>query len=201
MIISSLTLITSIAASSLHLLTKDNNDSSNIPDLKKNQFKKIFISHSTKDKEIVEEFVDLVEHLGLRKENIFCTSFDEYSIELGENFLDRIKKELKNNPLVIFMFSDNFFKSEICLCEMGATWALSHTYIPILIPPFDFKDIKGVLPNTQGFIITNKEKFNSFKIFIEEHFDIKNSLDHTSWERKRDRAIDNIKKAGRKKIR
>ena len=58
---------------------------------------KIFISHSSKDKLIVEELVDLLETIGLNNKQIFCSTLEGYSIGLGENFLERIKNELDNN--------------------------------------------------------------------------------------------------------
>jgi len=77
------------------------------------------------------------------------------------------------------------------LCEMGATWIKTSEHIPILIPPFDFENIKGVIPLTQGFKINDSLKLNLFKEKLEKVFDI-NPIDFTSWERKRDRIIKRI---------
>lgn len=153
---------------------------------------KIFISHSHLDKNVVEEIIDSLENIGIKSNQIFCSSFDGYGVKFGEDFLERIKNELNQNVLVLFVLSENFYKSPICLCEMGATWARTSLHIPILIPPFDFKDIKGVIPLTHGFKINQKEKLNSFKTRIEEIFKIENKIDYAIWERKRDRMISRI---------
>ena len=56
--------------------------------------KKIFISHASKDKDLVGELIDLLENIGLDSHQIFCSSFEGYGIPLGEDFLEIIKKEL-----------------------------------------------------------------------------------------------------------
>jgi hypothetical protein len=155
--------------------------------------KKIFISHSSKDSDIVEELINVLETIGLKSSSIFCTSFGEYGISLGENFLERIKNELSENDLVLFLISDNFYSSPVCLCEMGATWVQSKVHIPILVPPFKFEQIKGVIPLSQGIYIDNSKDLNLLKENIEESFSIDNKMKFSSWERKRDRILERIK--------
>jgi len=155
---------------------------------------KIFISHSSKDKDVVEELIEILESIGLNSTQIFCSSFEGYGIEFGENFLDRIKDELDKDVLVIFLLSNNFYKSPICLCEMGATWVKTNQHIPILIPPFGFGDVKGVIPLTHGFKITEGAALNQFKNQIENIFNLKENLNFSTWERKRDRIINRIEK-------
>jgi TIR domain len=150
---------------------------------------RIFISHSSQDAPFVEELVDLLELIGIQGEKIFCTSFTGYGIDLGENFLDVIKEELHSDTLVLFILSTNFYSSPICLCEMGATWVLTKEHIPILIPPFNFSDVKGVIPLTQGFRINDELKLNLFKEKIESIFGVSSNLNQSAWERKRDRIV------------
>ena len=157
-----------------------------------NKVNKIFISHSKKDKDFVEEIIELLETIGLKSNQIFCSSFEGYGIELGQDFLQKIKQELDSQVLVLFILSENFYNSPICLCEMGATWIKTNQHIPILIPPFEFNDIKGVIPHTQGFKINDKSKINLFKQNIENNFTIKSNNDFTLWERKRDNILKRI---------
>lgn len=153
---------------------------------------KIFISHSSKDIKLVEEFVDLLETIGLDSNQIFCTSLSSYGIPLGENFIEKLKTELSaSNTMVIFMLSENFYKSPVCMCEMGATWIQSKEHIPVLIPPFSFEEIDGTLKLTQGFMINDSMKWNEFKDKIVQTFELED-LSNSVWERKRDRAIGRI---------
>ena len=116
---------------------------------------KIFISHATKDKLIVEELIEILESMGIDSTQIFCSSFEGYGIPLGANFLDQIKQELSSDVLVLFVLTENFYDSKICLCEMGAAWALSKQHIPIVVPPLSYQDIQGVIPLTQGLMIND----------------------------------------------
>lgn len=153
----------------------------------------IFISHSSKDKDVVGKVIDVLEAIGVPSDKIFCSSFEGYGVPLGEDFLEYIKKELDNNVMVLFLLSENFYKSAICICEMGATWVKTNKHIPILIPPFDFKDIEGVIPTTQGMKINNKFNLTQLKSSVEEFMELQN-LDALFWERKRDNIIGEIDK-------
>lgn len=153
--------------------------------------KKIFISHASIDKEVVEKIIDLLKVIGISDNQIFCTSFEGYGIELGEDFLERIKNELNSDVLVLFILSSNFYNSPVCLCEMGTTWMKTTQHIPILIPPLKFSDIKGVIPSSQSMMLDDKEKLNSLKRKVENLFKIQ-STDSSIWERKRDKILNEI---------
>ncbi|WP_419238680.1 toll/interleukin-1 receptor domain-containing protein [Photobacterium leiognathi subsp. mandapamensis] len=155
---------------------------------------KVFISHASKDAEVVEEIIELLEAIGVESNQIFCTSFEGYGIELGENFLDAIKNELSSDSMVLFVLSENFYASPVCMCEMGAAWVLSKEHIPLVVPPLTYSDVKGVLPLTQGMILTDAMKLNSFKEKIEKTFNISNKLSFSTWERKRDRVCNRLGK-------
>jgi len=155
---------------------------------------KVFISHASADADVVEEVIEILETIGLESNQIFYTSFEGYGIDLGENFLNKIKEELSSDSLVIFILSDNFYKSPVCLCEMGATWVLAKEHIPMIIPPLDYSDIKGVIPLSQGLRINEAMKLNSLKDKIENDFSLSNSMSSSTWERKRDRIVARIEK-------
>lgn len=160
-----------------------------------NSISKVFISHASKDADIVEEMIEILETIGLESNQIFCTSFEGYGIGLGENFLDSIKGELSSDSLVIFMLSKNFYESPVCLCEMGATWVLAKEHIPVLVPPLNYSDVNGVIPLTQGFKINESLKLNLFKEKIEKIFSIEKVMGMSTWERKRDRIVARIEKS------
>lgn len=155
--------------------------------------KKIFISHATKDKELVGEFIEILENIGINSTQIFCSSFEGYGIPLGENFLDKIKQELSSEVLVLFVITNNFYESKVCLCEMGAAWALSKGHIPVVVPPLSYSDIQGVIPLTQGLLVNDISKLNSLKEKLEQDFGLQ-QINLNSWERKRDKFIKNINK-------
>lgn len=160
--------------------------------LSTNKISKIFVSHSSQDKEIVGEVIDLLNLIGVKDSQIFCTSFEGYGIELGADFLERIKNELTGEVLVIFILTNNYYASPISLCEMGATWVQTKAHIPIVVPPFTYGDIKGVIPHTQGLEIIDENKWNSLKKKLEEKLDIP-ARDYSIWETGRNKILRRIK--------
>lgn len=152
---------------------------------------KIFISHASIDKKLVSEIVHLLTLIGVQDESIFCTSLDGYGIPLGENWLQTLKSEVSGEVIVLFVISENYYKSTVSLCEMGAAWALSKKHIPILIPPLDYDDMEGVIPLTQGFKITDKHKWTQLKSQLEPLLGISPKAPEI-WESRRDEILERV---------
>lgn len=140
----------------------------------------IFISHSSRDANYAKAVVELLESIGIS--SIFCSSVEGYSIPLGKRFLDYIKEELNKDTLLLFLVSDNFYKSPICLCEMGAAWVKEHRFISILIPPFEYGELKGIIEGHQAFKINDIEKLASFYDVLTQSFKL--SPNTAAWQRK-----------------
>ena len=64
--------------------------------------KKIFISHSSKDKDVMEKFIDYILQLGigLNPEDIFCTSIEEMGIKNGEDIRRHIRDNVQSADLL-----------------------------------------------------------------------------------------------------
>lgn len=152
---------------------------------------KLFISHSSKDDTKIKPFIDLIENIGVPHTAIFYSSHPAYGVSLGENIFTRLKTELEGDVLALFMLSDNFYKSPVCLCEMGAVWIKSNKQIPILIPPFDFNSVQGVFTGSLGFKLDDKKQLNNFKSDLESYFKL-TPINYTRWEEKRDEYLSKI---------
>lgn len=100
----------------------------------------IFISHSSKDKALVEQFVDEILQLGLgiANDRILCTSIEEMGIPNGTKMREWIQEKIANCSVAFLMISPNYKKSEICLNEMGAVWALEKDVKILLLPGVDY---------------------------------------------------------------
>lgn len=101
---------------------------------------KIFISHSSKDRKLVSMFCDLLtKYLHIKENEIFCTSMSN-SVKAGEDFNIKIKENLCNSKIVVFLITPNYMKSAYSIMEMGAVWANKDniTPVPILTPPLDY---------------------------------------------------------------
>lgn len=124
--------------------------------------KKIFISHSSKDKEYVNELVKLLRLIGLKKDNLFCSSVNGYGIPLGKNIFEYLREEFNNFELhVIFVHSNNFYDSPICLNEMGATWVVKYKHTSIILPDFDMNRMTGVISKEDIAIRLDGDDVNS----------------------------------------
>ncbi len=104
---------------------------------------KIFISHSSKDKEIVDLFKNIILNagLGILDNAITYTSAPETGVATGGNIPQYIKDNIADSDFVFFMISDNYRKSEVCLNEMGAAWALDKNVKPLLLHNVSFKSV------------------------------------------------------------
>ena len=166
---------------------------------------KLFISHSSKNKDYVKAFVELLEDIGLRK-NIICSSISDYSIPLNKNIYDWLRSEFQNSNLhVIYLLSKEYYNSVPCLNEMGATWALKHKWTSILLPKFDFSQIEGCIDKNQISIKlddTNKDLLNlrleELKKDIIEEFKL-SELNSSYWERKRNEFLNKVTEISKSK--
>lgn len=104
---------------------------------------KIFISHSSEDKDIVDLFKNIILNagLGISDNDIAYTSAPETGVPTGGNIPQYIKENIADSDFVFFMISDNYRKSEVCLNEMGAAWALDKNVKPLLLHDVSFKSV------------------------------------------------------------
>ncbi len=154
--------------------------------------KKVFISHSHQDSKFAEIIVKILEKINVPSKNIFCSSLEGYGVPLGDDFLERIKSWLSEETIVILILSENFYKSPVSLCEMGATWVKAHKTFPIIIPPFTFEEIKGTFPTTLAFEINNKYKLTELKEQIELLLTVPNKTPTVQWEYFKDRILEEL---------
>ena len=160
--------------------------------------RKIFISHSSKNKIITDKFANILKRIGVNDNQIYYSSF----VETGAKYLDdcftSITKEFKENEImVIFMLSREFYASDICLAEMGATWVTTENYIPVILPPLGYDDIKGVIKSTQnGILLTANDisqRLDTLKETIQTYLEIENNLSAPEWTREKDEFINIVK--------
>lgn len=103
----------------------------------------VFISHASADKAIIGQFIKdiLKEGLGLRDENIACTSFEATGVTIGGDIPRYIKDNIASAQVVLAMISKAYKASEVCQNEVGAAWALGNRPLQILLPDVDFDEL------------------------------------------------------------
>ncbi len=104
---------------------------------------KVFISHASADKSLITPFVEMVLQLGLglHNEDIAYTSEESFGVEPGDNIIRYIKDNITSASVVLIMISSNYKKSEVCLNEMGAAWALNKKCISVVLPDSGFEKL------------------------------------------------------------
>lgn len=160
-----------------------------------NKMKKVFISHASTDKPFVELLVNLLEDIGLSENEIVCSSIPGYGIPLGKDIYDWLSEQFQNCELhIIFVLSENYYNSVACLNEMGAAWVLKQKYDTLLLPEFDFPQIKRAInPQQIGIKLDSdptelNQRLNELKDGLIEEFELK-SLSASKWERHRNEFV------------
>ncbi|MBQ8966948.1 toll/interleukin-1 receptor domain-containing protein [Ruminococcus sp.] len=152
--------------------------------------KRLFLSHSTQDKNVVTAFVNFMFTIGLKSEDIICTSVPSTKIPNSEDIYDYLNKALNDEIYVIFFLSDNYYSSTVCLNEMGAAWLKKADSLNLLLAGFDFADIRGVVnKNKVGIKLgtcdeMSKASLNEFKDTLYDLFGI--TVNQNVWETARD---------------
>lgn len=78
---------------------------------------RIFISHATKNKEVVLKFAEFLESVSSEIE-VFCSS-ENGSIKVGKDFIKTIFEELNSSALFIPVLSKEYYESRFCMIELG----------------------------------------------------------------------------------
>lgn len=145
---------------------------------------KIFISHSSKDKKYGNILLELLRGLGLNKDEIIYTSNDLYSIPLGKKIYHYLRDNIDTNVHMVFLVSNNYFKSIACMNEMGAAWLAQKECTVIGIPGFDFncKPFQECCIDSKamGLIMDNYIRITEFKGIVEKEFGKR--IDDLEWQ-------------------
>lgn len=98
---------------------------------------KIFISHSTKNRELVESFLEFLQlGMGVDRSDIFCTSYHG-ELKTGEDFVETIRSQLQGCEVVISLITEEYLASNFCMIELGAAWGMSKAFFPLLSVPIE----------------------------------------------------------------
>ena len=160
----------------------------------------IFISHSSKDKELIEMFVEKVLRLGIGVpiDNIFCTSIETMGIKNGDDMRDHIRQNILGCDMALLMISCAYLESSICLNEMGAIWSMPIPNVNVFICP------GCQLPESIGWLyevrkadmLCNKQTLDQFYETLTTEYGIERKV--TDWGIQRDSFL-NVQKTHAKK--
>jgi hypothetical protein len=108
----------------------------------------VFISHSSRDKNLAEAMVDLLRFgIGLTEQEIRCTSVDGYRFKIGTETDAQLKKEVKGSKAFIGLITPSSIQSAYVLFELGARWGADLHLAPVLARGADSSFLRGPLAN------------------------------------------------------
>lgn len=158
--------------------------------------KTLFISHSSKDKEMVDPFVEMLLDAGFSRKMLFYSSNSAFGVPPGEDIYDYLRGKLTEDTFVIFMLSSNWCGSAVCENEMGAVWHGSLKHCNVYLPGFHYRDIRDVASPSEMSIRYDddvsklRDMLGKLKRQLEKHFSLEFS--DSAWERSRERFLATI---------
>ena len=160
---------------------------------------KVFISHKTEDSAYAEALKNLINFIiGAEGDKLFCSSIPGYGIKPSQDIIDNIKAQFSNyNLFVIIIHSPRYYKSAVCLNEMGAAWALNTKFCSFLTKDCRIDQLTGVIGKEEICISPNADEetlnahLNSLKDDLAAFFGSK-PIDQTKWEHERKQFVQKI---------
>lgn len=148
--------------------------------------KRIFISHSSKDKQIVSNFIDhiLCLGIGINRNDIFCTSIEDIAIRNGDDIRAHIQENIRCADFSFLLISDNYKSSEICLNEMGAVWAYDSNVRLFLLPDTTFNSIGWLCDSLKANKITDTVALDLLYREIQEYYSLPDNF--VNWSQQRE---------------
>ena len=161
---------------------------------------KVFISHSSKDKDYVVKIVSLLDDMGINPSDVFCSSLPGYDIPIDTDIFEYLRDQFRQfNLHMIIVHSNNYYQSSVSLNEMGAAWVLRTKCTSFLLPRFGFDKMTGVVNgNSIAIKLDNvedeiKDKLNQLYDLIVAEFSLQKKAT-ILWEQKRDSFIEGVQK-------
>lgn len=111
-------------------------DESNLKDKNKARHPeiKIFISHSSADRDIAERLVELFRtSLNLPSDKILCTSVDGYRLPIGADIDEQLRQKVHEAEILIGIITSSSMQSAYVLFELGARWGAERPMFPLLV--------------------------------------------------------------------
>lgn len=129
-------------------LKTDETDSKSVPALHPaiSPSVKIFISHSSADRELAALLVDLLRSsLNLPAETIRCTSVEGHRLAGGAETDSALRKDIRECEAFIGLISATSIESAYVLFELGARWGAERHLLPLLAPTANAEILRGPL--------------------------------------------------------
>lgn len=141
---------------------------------------RFFISHSSKNGDIVLLFAKLLESISSEIE-VFCSS-EKGSIYVGTDFVDKVFQELNDSDVFIPVISKEYYESKFCMIELGV--AYSYFCSKYKAKGEDYIFPFALYPTQKGYALSGTPLVNIQTGDITDENDIHSFLEYLSSEKK-----------------
>ena len=122
---------------------------------------KVFISHSSKDKELVSSLVSLLQKaMRLSSDEILCSSLDGYKLPAGVSTNETLRIEVHESELLVGLITPNSLRSLYVAFELGARWGSDRQMIPLLASGVFPEHLEGPLAGINALRCDNDSQVN-----------------------------------------
>lgn len=124
---------------------------------------KLFISHSSRDKELVNAFVSVLRSaLMLEIRQIRCTSVDGLRLPFGANIDAQVRADVLAAEAFVGIISTRSLSSLYVTFELGARWGSGKYLAPVLAPGSSAAMLEGPLAGTNAVCMDNAADIQQF---------------------------------------
>lgn len=135
---------------------------------------KLFISHSSKDENVIKKIITLLTSIGIKPDDIFCSSFEGQGVKNGQRINSEIRKEINGCSAILYFVSKNFVESTFCTQELGAACLLNDKKPFFILKTNEISDddLSGFIDNTYKYNLINTDGMSSLCDWCSENFEI-----------------------------
>jgi hypothetical protein len=124
---------------------------------------KVFISHSSRDQEVVKRIITLVRSaLNLSASAIRCTSVDGYRLPAGTPTDEVLRQEIHDSAAFVALITPRSLKSAYVLFEIGGRWATRKPFFPLVCGAETVRLVRGPLASLNCLRCDNEPQLFQF---------------------------------------
>lgn len=157
--------------------------------------KNIYISHAMKDKPLANALVDLLRNAtDIDAQNIISFSIEEAGLPSDTDLVAHIRNKVGHPATVVMLLTQNYLSNRVCLCEMGAVWALSGNYIPLLLTPLKESHLRNIIPGKNLIRMDDTDDLNRFAATLQQQLNL-NDLNLPRWAMEKKKFLNKVREA------
>jgi hypothetical protein len=119
----------------------------------------IFISHSSRDREIAARLIELLRNaLNIHADGIRCTSVEGYRLKVGADTNAQLRQEVHDAKVFIGLITPASVESAYVLFELGARWGAGRFLAPLLASREDVLLLRGPISGLNALSCDSREQ-------------------------------------------